>query len=66
MKDYIVFEGDYIKCFNREDYFEVVEIVDSMSVRLSNNRRILATGDIIEDLKSADEYKKYKDNFEIA
>jgi len=63
MKNYIVFEGDYIKCFNRKDYFKVVEIVDSMTVRLSNNRRILATGDIIEDLKSATEYKKFANNF---
>lgn len=65
MQDYIVFEGDYVKCFNREGYFEVVEIVDSMSVRLSNNRRILATGDVIEDLKSAGEYDKFLNNFEV-
>jgi hypothetical protein len=65
MKDYVVFKGDYIKCFNRDRYFEVVDIVDSMTVKLSNNRRIPATGDVIEDLKSAGEYEKFFNNFEV-
>ena len=64
-KDYIVFVGDYVKCFNRPGYHKVIDIVDSMTVRLSNNRRILVTGDIIEDLKSADEYSKYLNNFGV-
>ena len=58
----IVFEGDFIKCFNRPGYFEVVEIIDSMRVRLSNNRIVptdWAYG-VIEDLKSADEYNEEK------
>lgn len=59
----IVFVGDWVKCYNREDYNRVVDIVDNMTVLLDNGRRVPATEDVIEDLKSANEYSKFLSNF---
>jgi len=44
--------GDYVKCLNKEGYFEVVALErrDDIVVTLSNNRKILATFDHIEDV----------------
>ena len=61
----IIFEGDYVKCYNRENYYEVTEIVDQTRVKLSNGRIIPADGDVIEDLKSYLEYEKFAVNFEL-
>lgn len=61
----IVFKGDYVKCYNRENYYEVTEIVDSMRVKLSNGRIVPASEDVIEDLKSFLEYEKFANNYEL-
>lgn len=61
----IIFKGDYVKCYNRENYYEVTKIVDSMRVKLSNGRIVPADGDVIEDLKSYIEYEKFLKDFEL-
>lgn len=56
--------GDYVKCFNRENYYEVLTIEDGALV-LSNERRVPADDDVVEDLKSFVEYEKFASNFEL-
>lgn len=61
----IVFEGDYVKCYNREEYLRVDRIVDQTRVELSNGRIVPADSDVIEDLKSYLEYEKFCKDFEL-
>jgi hypothetical protein len=54
----IIFEGDYVRLIGQQHWAEVVYIVDSMHVELSNGVVVEASEQAISQALSAQEYKQ--------
>ena len=52
----IIFEGDFVRPTGKQQWLEVVGIVDSMHVQLSNGAYVLASERYISQVLSSNEY----------
>jgi hypothetical protein len=52
----IIFEGDFVRLTGNQEWLEVVDIVDSMNIRLSNGFCVEATERYIGQVLSANEF----------
>ena len=52
----IIFEGDFVRLTGNQEWLEVVDIVDSMNIRLSNGFCVEATERSISQVLSASEF----------
>ena len=54
----IIFEGDFVRPTGKQQWLEVVGIVDSMHVQLSDGAYVRATERSISQVLSAQEYNQ--------
>lgn len=54
----IIFEGDFVRLNGQADWLEVVGIVDSMRIQLSNGAYVEASERAISQVLSAIEYNE--------
>lgn len=52
----IIFEGDFVRLTGNQEWLEVVDIVDSMNIQLSNGLYVKATERYIGQVLSASEF----------
>lgn len=54
----LVYIGDFVKRPGSDQYLEVVDIIDNMTVELSDGSSCIADDNHMSDLKSNAEYKQ--------
>jgi len=57
----IIFEGDFVRRTGKQQWLEVVCIVDDMHIQLSDGAYVEASAKCIDDLLSAMEYADQRD-----